>query len=168
MNYFEFYQLPVDIWIDLTALRNRFIAKSKEFHPDFHSATDVETQMAMLEMSGYNNKAYTTLSDFDKRVKYLLDLFEVPVEQAKLPPEFLMEMMEYNELILDIKSCQSIEKVKTMEARLQVMLSELKNDLLDKIDNFSADPERYLPVLKSYYLKSRYLYRLIQQLKSSN
>jgi molecular chaperone HscB len=39
--------------------------------------------MEVLELSTLNNNAYKTLSDFDKRMKYILELKEVLGEEGK-------------------------------------------------------------------------------------
>jgi len=47
-------------------------------------------------MSTLNTRAFQTLSDFDKRMKYILGLKNMiqEGERYELSPEFLMEMME--------------------------------------------------------------------------
>ena len=104
MNYFEFYDIPVDFNIDKKSLRIKFITLSKKYHPDFHISFDPETQMDVLEKSSLNNKAYEVLSDFDKRMKYILELNDALKEgKESISQLFLMEMMDLNEEFMDVQ-----------------------------------------------------------------
>ena len=74
-------------------------------HPDFFTLDGIEKQMEALEVSTLNNKAYNTLKDFDRRLKYILEEKSVLKEEGSnnLPQEFLMEMMKVNEAVMDLQ-----------------------------------------------------------------
>jgi molecular chaperone HscB len=74
MNYFEFYHLPIRFQIDAAALKKSFYSNSRKYHPDFYTSESAEKQAEVLQLSTLNNKAYKTLSDFDKRMEYVLQL----------------------------------------------------------------------------------------------
>ena len=99
MNYFEFYDIPISFKIDAAALKRTFYRLSKKYHPDFFTQESEEKQAEILQLSSLNNEAYQTLSNFDRRMKYVLDLKGVLAEegQNQIPQAFLMEMMEINE-----------------------------------------------------------------------
>ena len=61
--------------------------------------------MEILELSTLNNEAYKTLSDFDKRMKYILEIKAVLDEEGKnqIPQDFLMEMMDINEQLMELE-----------------------------------------------------------------
>jgi molecular chaperone HscB len=121
-----------------------------------------------LELSTLNNQAYRTLSDFDQRMKYILDLSGVLAEEGKneLPQDFLMEMMEINEGIMELEfdfNRQSydnlLEQVKNLEEKLfNTIWPTLKN-----YDNEVMNPADLQPV-KEFYLKKRYLLRILENL----
>ncbi|NJN78060.1 MAG: DnaJ domain-containing protein [Saprospiraceae bacterium] len=75
------------------ALKKKFYQLSKQFHPDFYTLESEEKQAEILELSTINNDAYKTLSDFDKRMEYILKEKGVYAEegQNKVPQDFLME-----------------------------------------------------------------------------
>jgi len=104
MNYFEFYEIPVSFGVDAEGLRKRFYALSKQYHPDFYTLESEEKQAEILQLSTLNNEAYKTLRDEDQRMKYVLALQGVLGEEGsnKLPPAFLMEMMELNEGLMEL------------------------------------------------------------------
>ncbi|MEY3248664.1 MAG: Fe-S protein assembly co-chaperone HscB, partial [Bacteroidota bacterium] len=94
MNYFEFYDLPVSFHPDDDALRQQYYRKSRQYHPDFHTLSTVEHQEEMQDLSTLNNEAYKTLSDPDRRMRYILELHGLLGEadqSAQLPQAFLLE-----------------------------------------------------------------------------
>ena len=104
MNYFEFYNLPETFELDNAALKKQFYKLSKEYHPDFYANENDAKQQEILELATLNNKAYQTLGDPYKRMEYILKLHNLVNEGAKpaLPADFLMEMMDINERLMEV------------------------------------------------------------------
>ncbi|RYD70944.1 MAG: Fe-S protein assembly co-chaperone HscB, partial [Sphingobacteriales bacterium] len=104
-NYFEFYELPIQFNPDLNAVKAKFYAFSKQFHPDFYANESEEKQQEVLDLSTLNNKAYQVLSDENKRIAYVLQLLgELPDgEKYNLSNDFLMDMMEINEALMEME-----------------------------------------------------------------
>ncbi|MBL7775441.1 MAG: Fe-S protein assembly co-chaperone HscB, partial [Saprospiraceae bacterium] len=98
MNYFEFFNIPVSFQVDQDALRRRFYENSKKYHPDFHTLANAAQQADMLEKSTLNNEAYQTLSDPDRRMRYVLQLNGLLQEEGQqtVPQDFLLDMMAIN------------------------------------------------------------------------
>src|SRR6185295_1723150 len=105
MNYFEFYDIPVSFRVNEEVVKKKYHELSRKFHPDFFISHPSEKQQEVLEMSMLNTRAFQTLSDFDKRMKYILELKNMihEGERYELPPEFLMEMMDINETLIELK-----------------------------------------------------------------
>ncbi|MBK7523407.1 MAG: DnaJ domain-containing protein [Saprospiraceae bacterium] len=76
-DYFSFYSISPCFFPDISELKKKYYEYSKQYHPDFFTLEDKKKQSEVLELSSYNNKAYTTLSDFNKRIKYILSLFSM-------------------------------------------------------------------------------------------
>ena len=104
-DYFAFYGLPESFRPDEAALKRLYYAKSRETHPDFHATTSPENQAEMLRQATLNTDAYRTLSDPDQRMAYLLRQHGLLEEgkQEQLPPDFLMDMMDLNEQLMDLE-----------------------------------------------------------------
>ena len=168
MNYFEFYNIPIAFKLDEAALKRTYYANSKKYHPDFYTLESEKKQSEILELSTLNNQAYKTLSDFDKRMKYILDLKEVLAEegQNQIPQDFLMEMMEINEQLMDLEFDFDAEKFQQIGIELKTLEDNLLsgvNPILESFqDNSEADKE--LLLIKEYYLKKRYLLRIRENL----
>lgn len=167
MNHFEFFDIPVSFYPDLVDLKQRFLKNSKLFHPDFHTLASDEQQMDVLEKSTQNNEAYLVLSDFDKRLKYVLELKGL-LEDSKneIPQDFLMDVMDINEAIMELEF-DFDEKV---FSQVSAEVGELEKSLLDAVnpimksyeDGISAI-ESLLPV-RDFFLKRRYLWRIKENL----
>ncbi|MFM2224306.1 MAG: hypothetical protein RJA07_508 [Bacteroidota bacterium] len=169
MNYFEFYNIPVSFNINAVELKKIFFQFSKKYHPDFFTNAAESDMNEALELSTLNTNAFKTLSNFDLRMKYILQLKNniEANEKYTLPNDFLMEMMELNEAIDElqfetnsIKKEKIITEIKLFENQLQQSVQQLIE--AENINNFTAtDFEK----VKEYYFKKKYLNRLEEQMK---
>lgn len=168
MNYFEFFDLPVSFQIDEPELKRRFYANSKNYHPDFYTLEGEEKQAEILELSTLNNEAYKTLADFDKRMKYILELKEALAEEGKnqVPQDFLMDMMDINEALMElefdfdeIKYKTALQQIKAQESNIYAEVAPI----LEQYDDKKATAKE-LSVVKDFFLKKRYLLRIQENL----
>lgn len=168
MNYFEWFGIPVAFLIDETDLRQRFLKKSKALHPDFHTRADTATQEKVLEQSSFNNEAYRVLSDPDRRIRYVLSLFDALAEegQNQLPAAFLMEMMEINESLMELEfdfDAHALQRVQESTTQTESALYQEILPLLKGFDPLMPETGQ-LEKIKDYYLKKRYLLRIKENL----
>ena len=168
MNYFEFYEMEPSFNVDLSALKDKFYANSKKYHPDFYTMESPMVQAEVMQKAVLNNKAYKTLADFESRLKYILELEGQLGEEGenKLPQQFLMEMMDLNEKIMELQfdfdhqifqNCQS--ELKEMEAS---NLESIQKDLSNY--TYGSNEKESLERIKFFYLKNRYLLRIKETL----
>lgn len=165
MNFFEFFQLPLAFLLDEDALKKAYYANSKKYHPDFYTLDSPEKQEQILELSSFNNEAFQTLADPDRRMRYVLDLFGVIAEEGanEIPQDFLMDMMDINEAIMELDF--DFNPVQYQQALAQ--LEKLENDLYQAIfpflQSFETQPSS-LEAIKEYYFKKKYLLRIRENL----
>jgi len=168
MNYFEFYNIPVSFLLEEADLKKTFYANSKKYHPDFYTLESEEKQMEVLELSTLNNEAYKTLSNFDKRMKYILELKGAMAEEGKnqIPQDFLMEMMDINENLMELEFDFDANVFGKVETDLKSLDSSLLEDVKPLLENYNDDSvdESVLKGIKNYYLKKRYLLRIKENL----
>ncbi len=133
-NYFEIFSLPVAYTIDMNSLNQHYRLIQKSVHPDrFITGTDAEKQQSLIKSTQVND-AYQTLKDSVKRASYLIRL-HYDKEESGLPPEFLMQQMEWEEELEDANEEQSLQLLsdkieadkKIIENVLVVTLDEKKD-----------------------------------------
>ncbi len=164
MNYFELFEIPVSLIVDQTKLPLQYFTLQKKYHPDFFTNANEQEQEEVLEKSSMINKGFKTLKDSDETIKYVLMLKGLLQEEEKyeLPPDFLMEMMELNEGLMD-EDILNIEETETKIFQLQKNLySEVQNIIEDYSDDRTTEAQ--LLQVKDYYYKRKYLKRILERL----
>ena len=100
---FAFYGLKPHYHLDKAALRQLYLQKARDNHPDLHRLAGPEDQVEYEVQAAANSVAYGVLADDNMRLKHIFQLeglLTADGESArKLPPDFLMEMMEMNEAV---------------------------------------------------------------------
>ncbi|MBD2767606.1 co-chaperone Hsc20 [Hymenobacter sp. BT664] len=169
LDYFTFYGLPESFRPDEAALKRLYYAKSRETHPDFHATSSAENQAAMLREATLNTDAYRTLSDADLRMAYILRQHGLLAEgkQEQLPPEFLMDMMELNEQLMDLENDPDAAAQSRIAAEVQALANTLDVGIEPVLAGYEQLPADHRPAaleqIRTYYLKKRYLLRIQQQ-----
>lgn len=165
MNYFERYELPVSFIIDKIQLRKKFHELSRQFHPDHFSQESEAEQDDALEVSSQVNRAYKIFQNQDDTIKYVLTEKGLLEEEEKynLSPDFLMEVMELNEQLMEAKMEEddsSMEKIKAaIDDMQQDILTPVKNIIEGYEDGKTTEAE--LLQVKDYYYKKKYLKRIL-------
>lgn len=168
MNHFEFYGIPIALTVDETALRRAYLLNSKQYHPDFHTLSDEAEQARALEWSTRNNEAYKTLSDPNLRIRYVLELKGL-LEQAEntpLPQEFLMEMMDINEALMELEFDFDQERYENAKKLVINMENALDTQIQPILNTWSETVGEAADLLKvrEYFFKKRYLLRIKENL----
>ena len=109
-DYFSLFGLPRKLWIEMSALEQKFLQLSWKLHPDnFVNASEEERELS-LKRSSELNDAYRTLQNPVARVEYLLALEGERKEGEKkqqAPPELLEEVFELNESLDELREAKS-------------------------------------------------------------
>ena len=145
MNYFEFFNMPRKLTLDVAALEKQFYAMSRKLHPDRFAAKPLAEQEAALAQSSLLNDAYRTLKDPILRTQYLLKLEGVELEEQSkaateaakasgtekkqvVPPELLEEVFELNMQLQEMRAAKQMGEEEP----------ELRRDLMTAKDSFDA------------------------------
>jgi len=164
MTYFEIFNIPVRLKVVPGELSGRFFALSREFHPDFHAQADEATREEMLEKSALLNRAWKTFQSPDETIKYVLQLKGLLEEEEKyqLPPDFLMEVMEINEALMDPGDAD----LGDLGKRIDSLQNEIYEPVQQVVENYQEDitTEKELLQVKAWYYKKKYLDRIRRQL----
>jgi molecular chaperone HscB len=169
MNYFDFYNIPETFRPDLAVIKKQFYALSKQYHPDFFANEDEARQQEVLELSTLNNKAYQTLSDQNKLSEYILKEHGLVNEGAKpqLPADFLMEMMDINERLMEIENAEQLAdvtgEVLAIEGDIDEEMAKLTNEY-EGLDDTAK--ESRLNEIANIYYRQKYLLRIKESLNT--
>jgi molecular chaperone HscB len=164
MNYFEYYALPVRFGIDRDLLRSTYFERSKKFHPDFFANETESVKEEMLAQSTLNNNAYKVLNNDAARLKYVLEVTGTLSDKEKeiLPPDFLMEMMELNEALMEMDPA-ALPGIESRVAEVEKELAEELNMHCNAFD--SGGNHSILEQIKTAYLKQKYLLRIRESMR---
>ena len=160
MNYFELFSLPERPIIDRSVLSKKFFELQRKFHPDYHTDDTENEQLDILELSSAVNKAYAIFKDDQKTIAYYLQTkgFLEEEEKYNLPADFLMEMMEVNELLDDGEIAKVKALITDTEAQMDLKFHQIVANLSGKI----AQAE--VLKIKDYYFRKKYLRRILDRL----
>lgn len=164
-NYFELLNLPVSLQVDKNLLRQKYLALSRHYHPDYFVNQPAEEQDKALQASAALNRALKVFSNTDDTIRYVLMQKGLMQEEEKynLPPDFLMEMMELNEAVDEAADADSLQ-------RLEQQLTTIENEIYEPVANIvegyqeGITSEKELLQVKDYYFKKKYLHRLRGQM----
>ena len=162
-DYFEFFDLPHNLAIDLKDLEKRFYALSRELHSDrFARRSEAERERA-LEDSATLNDAYRTLREPISRALYLLKLegFDIGEQGSKdVPPELLEEMFELNMAIEEADAPQLEASLR----RFEKMRDAIDSELRAKFDLWDASHSREaLTAIRGVLNRRKYITNLIDK-----
>ncbi len=166
MNYFELYDLPITFNPDQALVKQRFYMLSKKYHPDFHINEDQQKQDEVLALSTLNNKAFQVLKDPQKCLYYILQLKNQLAEEDNypLPQQFLMEMMDVNEALMDLEFEPDAAKIEVIKNQVMVLKQNLANELDRLTASYdlvsSADEKSVLVAIKDVYFRNKYIIRI--------
>ncbi len=168
MNHFQFFDLPVSFYLDEKDLKKRFLINSKKYHPDFYTLESAEKQVEVLDLATQNNNAYKTLSDFDARMAYILQLKGMLDEEGKnnIPQDFLIEVMEIQESIMELEFGFDEAAFQIAKGRVADLESELAKSIEPILRSYNDKTIKKgeLNQIKDFYLKKKYLLRIKENL----
>jgi molecular chaperone HscB len=167
MNYFELFDIPISLSVDKDSIRSKFYELSRKYHPDFYSQSSEEEQSEVLEKSALLNKAYKVFNDASGTIKYVLQLKGLIEEDEKyqLPKDFLMEVMEVNEQLMDAKMEGDEKLVQSIIENIAKLKFELYATIKSILEHYQEgiSTEEELLQVKEYYFKKKYLDRMEAQ-----
>lgn len=167
-SHFDILEIPLSFRPDMNLLKKNFYRLSRNYHPDFYTLDSEEKQNEILIKSGRINEAYKILSDDNSRTKYILEHYQLmsEVDNLALDSSFLGEMMEINEAIFDLQMDFDQNRLLKINEMVKSIESELKTKVENDIDDFENQINTIgsLENIKEYYLKSKYLLRISENL----
>ncbi|HZU81395.1 MAG TPA: Fe-S protein assembly co-chaperone HscB, partial [Polyangiaceae bacterium] len=120
LDFFQILGVPRRYHLALDELERLYHEQSRLHHPDRHAREGGATRVKSALATSQLNQAYRALKDPVKRAEHLLALagIEISDERSghKVPPEFLMEIMELREALADARAERDIGRVASLAA----------------------------------------------------
>ncbi|KAJ8882721.1 hypothetical protein PR048_014534 [Dryococelus australis] len=117
---------PDDFRVADNVLMSRYDKKIISLHMTFVKTVSEEKRISE-EYSSLLNKAYATLTDPLKRAIYMLELRNVFIQEDSIQsPEFLLEIMEKNEELVETEDADNL---KTFDKKNKLVLEQLSRQV---------------------------------------
>ena len=121
-DHFSLFELPRSFRLDSSVLDKRYREVQAQVHPDkFVQAGDAERRLS-LQWATRVNEAYQTLKKPLARAQYLLKIADHDVDaenNTAMPPEFLMEQMEWREAVAEALSAREQGELEQLHHRVK-------------------------------------------------
>jgi molecular chaperone HscB len=131
---FELFGVPRRFEQDRAQLDARWRALQGEVHPDRFAAEGAAAQRAAMQWAVRVNEAYQRLKDPLRRAAYLCELNGSPVDtesNTAMPPEFLMQQIEWREAL---ESAHSVDEVEAIAEEVGARKRSAFDALRDTLD----------------------------------
>lgn len=137
-DHFTLFGLPRLFRVDTSALDLRYRELAAQVHPDkFVQAGDAERRLS-LQWATRVNEAYQTLKKPLSRAQYLLTLAGQDVgaeNNAAMPPEFLMEQMEWREAVAEARLAREQGELEQLHHRVKQRMNNRYEQLAGLLDD---------------------------------
>lgn len=163
VSWFEVFSLPAQFDLDTDELRRRYLALSRNIHPDRFGATTPADAPAVARVSARVNQAYQTLLDPGMRAEYLLELMggKSAAEDKTVPPDVLSETLEIREALEDAQAAADASRLHDLRTRIagqhQRLLADVQR-LARAMPGAATDQAQLRVALNSF----KYYERLMQ------
>lgn len=137
-DHFSLFGLPQTFRLDDAGLDKRYREIQAQVHPDrFASAGDTERRLS-LQNATRVNEAYQTLKKPLSRAQYLLGLagHDLDTESnTAMPPEFLMEQMEWREAVAEARLARDLDELEQLHHRVKQRMNSRYEQLANLLDD---------------------------------
>lgn len=170
MDYFELYGIAPTLRPDEQLVQKTYYLLCRKYHPDQFSLSDAGAQEEAIQMTSLVNEARAVLLHHDRRLEYLLREKGLLNEDSKqeLPAAFLMQMMDFNEALMEAKLNENSETLKQLQTELLIIQSQIEEGVQPLLEsNHLPTEDGEWQKLKTYYLMKKYLNRIAEQMQAS-
>ncbi|HIF41785.1 MAG TPA: hypothetical protein EYQ74_11880 [Planctomycetes bacterium] len=129
--------------VDSAELGRNLLRLTRLTHPDFHGIHGNEARQLAERNTALVNSAYSTLNDDVLRAEWLLADMGAPSpdEERQMPQQFLMEVLEWNEVLEEVRA----ETTPDNQSRLEGLRTDLQTQRTASLEQLggrlqAADP----------------------------
>ena len=137
-DHFALFGLPRAFRIDSPVLDGHFREIQARVHPDRFARAGESERRVSLQWATRVNEAYQTLKNPLSRAQYLLELAGRGVDRGNntaMPPEFLMEQMEWREAVAEARQAREVAELEDLRHRVGQRMNKSYGRLAELIDD---------------------------------
>lgn len=145
-DYFSLFGLPARFGLDEEALERAWREVAAQVHPDRYATASAAERRVAMQWAARANEAYRQLRDPLLRARYLCEQAGVDLQtenNTAMPPAFLMQQMEWREMLDDARRDARIAA--SLRAELEAAQAGMRKqvcELLDGRRDYAAAAER--------------------------
>jgi len=157
VDYFDLFRLPRRYRIDVEELEKKFLAISRNIHPDFFGSQSQEMRELSVRLSAELNEALRVLKDPVLRAGYLLENAggRSAAQDRSVPQSVLTEVMRLQEEIEGAAGdgaalARTRERVTARRGQILERIAELADDLADRSEKDETELRQAINSVKYY------------------
>jgi molecular chaperone HscB len=166
-DYFELFGLPRRFDLDAAELGRRYLAISRNIHPDRHATADPQMQLFALRAAAAVNRAHDVLRDPFLRAEYLLETSggKSSAEDKRVPPALLTQVMMLREEIEEAKASQGAAALADLRERISAERAAVEKSVAEWCAKLPAEGAGARDALRLELNSLKYWNNLLAQLK---
>jgi molecular chaperone HscB len=169
MNYFQLYDIPQQIVIDKEVVQKKYYKLCKQYHPDKLINATADELAQGENLIALINAGYKILMDENLTFHYYLQLLNIigDNDNIKLPKDFLMEMMDTNEQIVEARLENNQSQIEKINLEINALDLNFKTTINKLLNNYEQEPNDGLKQdIQIIYYKQKYLKRIFELLQN--
>lgn len=165
-DYFELFGLPRRFDIDAAELNRKYLAISRNIHPDKFASAGGEMQSFALRASAAINKAFDVLADAHQRAEYLLERSggKSAAEDKRVPQDLLARVMMLREEIEEAKASGDHAALDAMRGDVSAQKRRLHETIAELCTRLDGGEASMKDELRMQLNAVKYLDNLLAQL----
>ncbi|MBP6624091.1 MAG: DnaJ domain-containing protein [Chitinophagaceae bacterium] len=167
MNYFTLFEIPVSLKVNASEILKKYYVLSRQHHPDNYTLASDAEQEESEKMTTRINQAKLILENPTKRLAYILQEKGLisDDEKQQLSPQFLGEMMDINEQLMELEFEPDVEIMNKVKDEI----NHIERKIYAEVELYFLQDELKLTdgdgvKLKEYYFKQKYIQRIKEKL----
>ncbi len=169
-DHFALFELPAHFEIDLADLEKRYLALSRQLHPDRHATRGAADRLASVQKTTDLNEAYRTLKDDFRRAELLLRMHGIETSEDKVQDvrttvdtTLLMEVMELREALEEARGAKNAEAIAAMKADVDQRAANAWAEIREGFTALEKQQGNQLPQLARLVISLRYYRRILDE-----
>ncbi|MDR1368190.1 MAG: Fe-S protein assembly co-chaperone HscB [Candidatus Accumulibacter sp.] len=138
VDHFSLFGLPEKFRIDPERLDKRYREMQALTHPDRYAGACEQEKRVSMQWATRVNEAYHILKNPLRRAAYFLFLAGFPIDaecNTAMPPEFLVEQMEWREAVSEAKRVREVAELEDLRRCVRQRMSKSHGRLAELLDD---------------------------------